>query len=101
MEIPQIKRAYLPKELTLETFEDILPYFKELQERNIDTPQAFQKWIQDGSELDAFLEENGAWRYIKMSIDTTKPELTESYTYFVPEIQPKLDPLLNELNKKK
>jgi len=100
MEIPQIKRAYLPKELTLETFEDILPYFKELQERNIDTPQAFQKWIQDGSELDAFLEENGAWRYIKMSIDTTKPELTESYTYFVSEIQPKLAPLLNELNKK-
>lgn len=100
MEIPQIQRAYLPKELTLETFEDILPYFKELQERNIDTPQAFQKWIQDGSELDAFLEENGAWRYIKMSIDTTKPELTESYTYFVSEIQPKLAPLLNELNKK-
>ena len=100
MEIPQIQRAYLPKELTLETFEDILPFFKELQERNIDTPQAFQKWIQDGSELDAFLEENGAWRYIKMSIDTTKPELTESYTYFVSEIQPKLAPLLNELNKK-
>lgn len=100
MEIPQIKRAYLPKELTLETFEDILPFFKELQERDIDTPQAFQKWIQDGSELDAFLEENGAWRYIKMSIDTTKPELTESYTYFVSEIQPKLAPLLNELNKK-
>lgn len=100
MEIPQIQRAYLPKELTLETFEDILPFFKELQERNFDTPQAFQKWIQDGSELDAFLEENGAWRYIKMSIDTTKPELTESYTYFVSEIQPKLAPLLNELNKK-
>lgn len=100
MEIPQIKRAYLPKELTLETFEDILPFFKELQERNIDTPHAFQKWIQDGSELDAFLEENGAWRYIKMSIDTTKPELTKSYTYFVSEIQPKLAPLLNELNKK-
>ncbi|MFM7565845.1 MAG: M3 family metallopeptidase, partial [Flavobacteriales bacterium] len=100
MELPKIKRTYLPSQLNLGSFEDIEPFFKELQERPLSTLAEYKKWIEDTSELDAFLEENGAWRYIKMSIDTTKPELTTAYQYFVSEIQPQLAPLSNELNKK-
>ena len=35
-----------------------------------------------------------------MSINTTDPALTDSYTFFVTEIQPKLAPLNNALNEK-
>lgn len=100
MKRPSIQRSYIAKDIVLRTFEDVEGYFKELLSRELNELSSYKKWLADVSELEAFLEEDGAWRYIKMSIDTTKPELTESYTYFVTEIQPKLAPLSNELNKK-
>jgi len=100
MKIPTIQRHYVHQNQKLEQFGDIEPLFQELLTRTTNNLESYQKWLEDISELEAFIEENGAWRYIKMSVDTTKPELTESYTYFVTEIQPKLAPLLNELNKK-
>ena len=100
MKRPTIQRSYIAKDIVLKTFEDVEGYFKELLSRELNELGSYKKWLADVSELEAFLEEDGAWRYIKMSIDTTNPELTESYTYFVTEIQPKLAPLSNELNKK-
>ena len=100
MKTPTIQRSYIAKDILLNTFEDVEVYFKELLSRELSDLTGYQQWLRDVSELEAFLEEDGAWRYIKMSIDTTNPALTESYTYFVTEIQPKLAPLSNDLNKK-
>jgi len=100
MKTPTIQRNYIAKDILLKSFEDVEGYFKELLSRELNELSSYKKWLADVSELEAFLEEDGAWRYIKMSIDTTNPTLTESYTYFVTEIQPKLAPLSNELNKK-
>ena len=100
MKRPTIQRSYIAKDIVLKTFEDVESYFKELLSRELSELGSYKKWLVDVSELEAFLEEDGAWRYIKMSIDTTNPALTESYTYFVTEIQPKLAPLSNQLNKK-
>ena len=100
MKTPTIQRNYIAKDIVLKTFEDVEDYFKELLSRELSELRSYKKWLADVSELEAFLEEDGAWRYIKMSIDTTNPTLTESYTYFVTEIQPKLAPLSNDLNKK-
>ena len=100
MKTPTIQRSYIAKDIVLKTFEDVEGYFNELLSRELNELSSYKKWLCDVSELEAFLEEDGAWRYIKMSIDTTNPELTESYTYFVTEIQPKLAPLTNDLNKK-
>jgi oligoendopeptidase F len=46
------------------------------------------------------LEEDMAWRYIRMSIDTASDEHQKAYTFFVSEIQPKLAPIDDALNKK-
>jgi oligoendopeptidase F len=100
MKTPTIQRNYIAKDIVLKTFEDVEGYFKELLSRELNELSSYKKWLADVSELEAFLEEDGAWRYIKMSIDTTNSALTESYTYFVTEIQPKLAPLSNDLNKK-
>ncbi len=94
------KRNFISANLNLKTWEDIQGYFIDLRDREISSQEAFEKWLQDRSELDAVLEENAAWRYIKMTIDTRIPELTEAYTYFVTEIQPKLAPFEDVLNRK-
>lgn len=100
MQLPIIHRKYLPQDQVLNTFNDIKPIFDELLSREINTKEVLVQWLMDLSELEAFLEENGAWRYIKMSINTVDTSLSESYTYFVSEIQPKLAPLNHALNEK-
>jgi oligoendopeptidase F len=100
MQLPTINRKYLPTDQVLNTFNDVQPSYDELLSREINTKVAFVQWLMDLGEMDAFLEENGAWRYIKMSINTADSALTDSYTFFVTEIQPKLAPLNNALNEK-
>lgn len=100
MQIQKAARQFLPEDLTISNFEDIEPYFTDLLMRNIDALDAFDKWLLDRSELDAVLEEDLAWRYIKMSIDTANEALRDSYTQFVTQIQPKLAPFDDQLNEK-
>lgn len=97
--IPKKTRTYIPQDLTI-TWENLEPIFNELQGRTIASVAELEKWLQDKSELEAALEEDFAWRYIKMSCDTANEELVTSFQYFATEIEPKISPLANELNKK-
>jgi oligoendopeptidase F len=100
MEIKKPKRKFLAETLNIESWESIECYYKQLLERPINSIEEFKSWLHHRSELDAVMEENGAWRYIKMTIDTSIEELTKDYTFFVTEIQPKSAPFEDLLNKK-
>lgn len=93
------KRSYLPQSFEMK-WEEIAPLFQELQNRPIDSINDMEKWLQDLSELDAALEEDFAWRYIRMTCDTMDPKRLEDFQYFATEIEPKVAPIQNELNKK-
>lgn len=100
MKIERPKRSFLPENFTIDKWETVEVYFKDLEERKIESKADFRKWLDDQSELEAVLEENMAWRYIKMTINTKDEELAKDYTFFVKEIQPKLSPYAFRLNKK-
>jgi oligoendopeptidase F len=100
MEINKPKRSFVEQNLTIDKWESVEPYFTNLLERKVETKEAFLKWLQDQSELEAILEEDAAWRYIKMTINTKDEDLSNAYTFFVTEIQPKIAPLEDQLNKK-
>lgn len=76
------------------------PYFKELLERNISSLQQLEQWLKDLSELEAVISEDACWRQIKMTCDTENPQLAESFNYFMMEIQPKIQPYSDLLNRK-
>lgn len=92
-------KTYIPQNLSI-TWESLAPLFTELQNREINSADELEKWLKDRSELEAALEEDFAWRYIKMSCDTANAELVKNFQYFAEEIEPKISPLSNELNKK-
>ncbi|MCX2494980.1 M3 family oligoendopeptidase [Pedobacter sp. PF22-3] len=92
-------RTYIPQQLNI-TWENLEPLFTELQNREINSTVELEQWLKDRSELEAALEEDFAWRYIKMSCDTANEELVKNFQYFATEIEPKISPLANELNKK-
>jgi oligoendopeptidase F len=92
-------RTYIPANLEIK-WETLEPIYKELVDRPINLVEELEHWLRDRSELEAALEEDFAWRYIRMTCDTNSEEKLTSFQYFATEIEPKASPFTNELNKK-
>lgn len=99
MIIKKKEKTFVPHNIEIK-WENLEPLFTELVNRLLNSVTELEKWLQDRSELEATLEEDFAWRYIKMTCDTANEELVKSFQYFATEIEPKIAPLQNELNKK-
>lgn len=99
LKISKKQRTYIPAELTIK-WDSLQPIFNELLERPINSVAELEKWLLNRSEIEAALEEDFAWRYIRMTCDTTDEKLLSDFQYFATEIEPKIAPLNNQLNKK-
>jgi oligoendopeptidase F len=99
-DIQKLPRHFLPQDFTITTWEALEPYFKNLVNRTIASVTDLEQWLKDMSELEAVVSENACWRQIKMTCDTTDKSLEEAFTFFMMEIQPKVQPYADVLNKK-
>ncbi len=68
--------------------------------RDIAGAESLQQWLTDKSELESAIQEDVAWRYIRMSCDTANKDYSSAFNYFVSEIEPRIAPYSNALNKK-
>ncbi|RMG80688.1 MAG: M3 family oligoendopeptidase [Bacteroidetes bacterium] len=93
-------RQFLPSNLHIDSWETIQPYFEDLLHRNITSAEDLKKWLKDKSELESVLEEDLAWRYIKMNINTGDEELRKSFEFFITEISPKTESYNYKFDKK-
>ena len=93
-------RTYIKPDFNCASWEEVSVYYTDLKNRELTDKASFIQWLKDKSELEAVLEENMAWRYINMTIDTTDEEKANAYSFFVNEIQPHLSPEEDALNKK-
>lgn len=99
-DIQPIPRHFLPADFSITDWNALEPYFKELLERPLNSLQELEQWLKDLSELEAVVSEEACWRQIKMTCDTENPQLAESFNYFMMEIQPKMQPYSDQLNRK-
>ncbi|MFI5140664.1 MAG: M3 family oligoendopeptidase, partial [Sphingobacteriales bacterium] len=88
-------RTYIPATFEIK-WENLEPLYKELSERPVNSVEELENWLHDRSELEAAVEEDFAWRYIRMTCDTTNEELLQKFQYFATEIEPKIAPFSNE-----
>jgi oligoendopeptidase F len=95
-----INRRFLPNKIKVTSWDVLAPYFNQLLERTINSKEELENWLKDRSELDAFVSEDLAWRYVKMTCDTTNKDLEQAYLFFVTEIEPQISPLTDKLNRK-
>lgn len=93
-------RKFLPEDFTVNNWEEIKPYYDDLLNRTLFSPDELVKWFEDRSELEAVLSEDLGWRYIKMTTDTTSEENRERFNFFISQIEPHIAPLTNKLNQK-
>ncbi len=99
LKISKKPRTYIPETLNIDWI-SLEPIFNDLLSRNISSVSELEKWLLDRSEIEAALEEDFAWRYIRMTCDTTDETLLKDFQFFATEIEPKIAPINNQLNKK-
>ncbi len=99
-DIQKLSHKYLPTDFVLTDWASLEPFFKELKERPIDSVANLEAWLMDLSELEACISEDACWRQIKMTCDTTDKSLEDAFTFFCMEIQPKMQPYADALNRK-
>ena len=99
-DIEKLVRHYVPSHFVITNWNSLEPYFKELVEQPINSREELEKWMKDMSELEAVVSEDACWRQIRMTCDTTDKKLEEAFTFFCMEIQPKLQPYADLLNRK-
>ena len=64
------KRHFIDENLEVKSWSQIENYFQSLLDANIQSVSDLEQWMLNRSELESVLEEEQAWRYIKMNIDT-------------------------------
>ena len=94
------ERQFVPTNLIIDSWSTIEPFYKKLAERTIPNVTELKKWLVDLSELEAIVNEDASWRYIKMTCDNTNETLVNNYNFFLNEIEPKMAPYNDTFNKK-
>jgi oligoendopeptidase F len=98
--ITKIKRNFIPTDFTITTWEHLEPFFIDLTQRKIESLNQFETWLADMNELEAIVSEDACWRQVRMTCDTTDKALEEAFNFFYIEIQPKIQPFADLLNRK-
>jgi oligoendopeptidase F len=99
-DISKIRRQFLPADFIITDWKILEPWFQDLIDRDINSLESFENWLANMNELEAVISEDACWRQIRMTCDTTDKALEESFNFFYLEIQPRIQPLSDQLNKK-
>lgn len=99
-DIQALPRQFLPVDFVVTDWESLEPYFQQLLDRPLNSKADLEKWLKDSSEIESVLSEDACWRQIKMTCDTENKSLEEAFVFFVTQIQPKIQPYADKLNRK-
>ena len=98
--IEKLKHSFLPATFELNDWKSIEPYLTELRDRVLESKEDLEKWLKDLSEVEAFISEDACWRQVRMTCDTENKSFEEAFNFFFLEIQPHIQPIADQLNKK-
>ncbi len=96
----RLPRRFIEESLNLNEWADIKPFFDELRDRPIHDADDLKQWLLDRSELESYVSEDFAWRYIRMTCDTANTELVDRLNFFIADIQPHVAVYGNDLDQK-
>jgi oligoendopeptidase F len=101
LEIPKRPmRRFLAEDFKVTSWEALKPFFDNLLERKLESISDLKDWFRDRSELESVIGEDLAWRYIKMTCYTENEGFRNHYQDFIENIQPRIAPVSDKLNKK-
>ncbi len=96
----KLNRKFIAHDLCIDSWESIQSYYQDLEHREFVSAKDVEMWLLQRSELDAVLEEELAWRYIKMNSDTKNEQYAQHFSAFIEQIEPHVAAAENRLDKK-
>ena len=93
-------KNFLPDNFEIKSWENVKPFFKALEKREIGSLDDLIEWLKDRSDLYEFLEEELAWRYINANRFTDNEKYKEEYFRYLEDILPEEERYENILDKK-
>lgn len=87
-------RSFVPEKMDLGDWSRIAPLFDKLEAGapQCRTSAAFERWLLEGSELTAALDEESSRRYIAMTCHTENGAAEAAFLHFIGQIEPRLKP---------
>src|SRR3989338_7344152 len=98
--LKKYERTFIPKDFTFSGWNALLPFFENLEKTPLKNTKDIEKWLDNTSELSAFIWEEGTLRHTQMTCHTNDEKKKKAYLQFVKEIEPKLVEWMDKLNKK-
>ncbi len=86
--------------IKIKSYADIEPYYNQLLNRQLGSARQVRQWLLDWSELDSFVSEDFAWRYIRTTCNTADKEAESEFNIFVEQIEPQLSVVGNKLDNR-
>ena len=98
---PAKPRTFVPQNLDLGDWPQIVPLFDQLEARAAQAANAagLERWLLDWSELCAALDEESSRRNIAMTCHTDNEDAEKAYLHFVENVEPQLKPRQFALEK--
>ena len=100
MHRPEFPRQFVSPSEPLSEWAGIEPYFVKLQQGEIDTPERFNAWLLDWSELSAGIDEVARRLYVRMTCQTDDAQRKQAYLDFVEHVEPKCKPMWHAVDRK-
>ncbi|MEX0886145.1 MAG: M3 family oligoendopeptidase [Phycisphaeraceae bacterium] len=97
---PAPARRFVPQQIDLGDWSQLEPLFRDLLDREFDSPAAVERWLTDYSELAAAVSEYGARRQIDHACHTDDAEIERAFMHFIEQVVPRLHPVEFELQQK-
>jgi len=91
---------FLPSEAEFKSWDEIEPWYRQLLEREIGSPEELEAWLFDLGELNGAVSEEGVRRYVAMTCQTDDPDREAAHLAFIRDIEPRLKPIQNDLRNK-
>lgn len=92
--------TFVSPDLDAASWEALEPLLEELRTREVGSPEEFERWLLDRSELDAACSEAGAMRYIATTRRTDDESASAAYLAFVERVEPRLKPASFALDRR-
>ena len=100
MKLETYPARHVPAGLDAGSWEAVAPALDELERRPLPDAVALERWLEDWSELQAAVSEEGSRRYVAMTCRTDDPETEKRYLAFETEFMPKVKPRWQALKTK-
>jgi len=93
-------RSFVPEGINFKDSQEVVGLFEKLLQRSINSAKELEQWLNDRSELQAALDQEGSVLYIRMTCQTDDQQRAKDYQHFIENVVPAIKPLDDKLNHK-